>query len=102
MATSVVDGGHCRQYFENEKNSIAGICLDARAKDGMWLFDTVEPGRPNQCNFVHPKHMKEEAEDFLDSVFKHFMEGYGEEYCAEIMGGEGNIRRYPRDPNLTS
>ena len=93
MATSVVDGGHCRQYFDNEKNSVAGICLDARAKDGMYLFDTVEPGRPNQCNFVHPKHMQEEAEAFLDSVFSHFLEGYGHDYCREIMGGDGNIRR---------
>ena len=39
MAISVVDGGHYIQYFGNEKNSIAGICLDSRAKDGIYTFD---------------------------------------------------------------
>ena len=31
--------------------------------------------------------MKEETEAFLDSVFKHFLEGYGEDLCAEMLGG---------------
>ena len=57
MATLVVDRRHCRQYFENKKNTIVGIYLEARAKDGLFLFDSVKPGRLNQCNFVHPKHM---------------------------------------------
>ena len=74
MATSVVDGGYCRQY------SIAAICLDAQAKDRMYLFDAVEPGRKNQCHFMHPNHIQEEAETFLDTVFDHFLKGYGEAF----------------------
>ena len=54
MATSVVDGGDCRQQIENEQNSIVGICMDARSSDGMYLFDSAEPGRRNQTNFLHP------------------------------------------------
>ena len=30
MATSVVDGGHCRQHIDNEGKSIVEICMDAR------------------------------------------------------------------------
>lgn len=38
MAKSVVDGGDCRQYIENEKKLIVEICMDARSLDGMFIF----------------------------------------------------------------
>ena len=67
--------------------------MDARTKDRLFIFDSVEPGRKNQCNVVHPKHIQEEAEQFLDSVFNHFLQGYGAEKCKYMLGGEGHIRR---------
>ena len=51
------------------------ICMGVRGKDVMFLFNSDEPGRTKQCNFTDPKHLKEEAEVFLDEVFKHLLQG---------------------------
>ena len=93
MAASAVDGGDCRTLILNEKQSIVEICMDKRGSDGMFLFDSAEPGRDNQCNFLHPKHMKAGAENFLDSLFGHLIEGYGEDYCRVLFWGTGKVRR---------
>ena len=99
MATSVVDGGNCRQHIDNEGQSIVEICMDARGADGTYIFDSAEPGHANQCNFLHPKHMREEAEAFLDGVFAHLHTSYGSEYCRRILGGEGHVRREAKVKN---
>jgi len=93
MATSVVDGGDCRQTIENKRNSIVGICMNATSSDGMFLFDSAEPGRRNQCNFLHPKHLQGEAEAFLDNLLDHLLRSYGADYCRSIFGGDEHVRR---------
>lgn len=65
MATSVVDWGDCSQFIDG-KGSIREIALGAMSSNGHFLFDLVEPGKRNQCNFIHPKHVAEEAEQFLN------------------------------------
>ena len=67
--------------------------MEAMASDGNFLFDSVEPGKRNQCNFIHPKHVIEEAEQFLDKVFDHLLTTYGAEYCRNLFGGHGHVRR---------
>ena len=70
--------------------------MDAKGTDGMYLFDLVEPGHANQCNFIHPKHLREKAETFLDKVFDHLLSSYGADCCRTILGGEGHVRREAR------
>ena len=43
----------------------------------MFLFDSAEPGRLNQTNFLHPKQLQAEAEQFLDALFTHLLTSYG-------------------------
>ena len=100
MTTSVKEGGHSWQYFNKEDNSIAGICLDAPAKDRMFMFHTVEPGKHNQRTFVHPKHMQVEDTECLESVFTHFLQDYEADYCLQMLEGEGNICRELKLANL--
>ena len=69
MATSAVDGGDCHQHIENEGKSIVHIFMDVRGKDGMLLFDSIEPGRPNQWNFIHPRNLKEERGIFRQHIW---------------------------------
>jgi len=66
---SVVNGGDYIQYIENKKKSIVEICIGTRSLDGIFLFDLAEPGRNNQCTFLHPKHLRAKAEAFFDSAF---------------------------------
>ena len=66
--------------MENEGRSIVEMCMDAKGADGMYLFDLAEPGHANQCNFIHLKHLREEAETFLDKVFDHLLSSYGADY----------------------
>ena len=79
--------------FDNKNRSVAQICLAHRSGHGLYLFDSVELGRRNQCNFLHLKHLQAEAEAFLDSVFEHLVNCYGIKYCQGILGGEGQVRR---------
>lgn len=67
--------------------------MDVKGTDGMYVFDLVEPGHANQCNFLHPKHLRKEAERFLDEVFTHLLQGYGADYYRILVGGEGHMRR---------
>ena len=92
MATSVVNGGDSRQVIRNKDKLIVEICLDARSKDGMYLFDLAEPGRRNQCNFLHLKHLRGEVEAFLDNVINHLLQSYGADYCCSDLGEDGHVR----------
>ena len=67
--------------------------MDERSEDGMYLVDSDEPGRRNQCNFLHPEHLKGEAEVFFDGSFNHILQSYGADNCQTIFGGEGHVRR---------
>ena len=48
--------------------------------------------------------MKVEAENFLDSLFNHLIEGYGEDYCQALFRDAGKVRREARmttSPKIT-
>ena len=74
----MVDGGNCRQHIENEGKLIVEICMDVKWTDRMYVFDWVEPGHANQCNFLHQKHLRKEGEMFLDGVFGHLLQDMGQ------------------------
>ena len=79
--------------IENEQHSIAEICLDHGGKDGMFLFDSAEPGQHNQCNFIHLRHLQAEVDKFLNAVFDHLLKSYSKDYCKAIHGGTGHVQR---------
>ena len=93
VAISVVNGGSCDQRFEDDGMTLVEMAMEKKAKDGTFMFETVEPGRVGQCNFLCPKYLREEAEEWLDYTFQGILDHYGEEKCREVFGGDNYIRR---------
>ena len=103
-AISVVNGGYCDQRFEEDGMTLVEMAMQKKGKDGTFLFETVEPGRIGQCNFLCPKYLREEAEAWLDDTFQGILDYYGEEKCREVFGEnyirrEAKIRTTPRITN---
>lgn len=61
--------------------------------DGIHLFDSEEPGHVNQCNSIYLKDLQAEPETFLDRVFDHLLQSYGDDSCRKIFGVEGHVRQ---------
>ena len=93
MAISVVNGGSCDQRFEDDGMTLVEMAMNKKSKDGTFLFETVEPGRVGQCNFLCPKYLRDEAEEWLDYTFQGILDHYGEVKCRAIFGGDNYIRR---------
>lgn len=67
--------------------------MDTKTGDNDFIFDTVELGQVNQCNFFCPRNLKDEAEAWLDSTFNGLLMEFGADVCREILGGEAHVRR---------
>jgi len=109
MAILVVDGGWCACVFtpadygnalaegcdqgKNKKFTIVGMVMDAKTGGNEFIFDTVEPGRVNQCRFLCPRPLKDEAEAWLDRTFNGLLMEFGAEICREMLGGEAHVRK---------
>ena len=87
MAMLVVKMGNYQQHVENKGKAKIEICMNVKGTDGMYLFDSTEPGIQNWCNFLYPKHLWEEVDTFLDSIFNHQLQGYVANYCRILWGG---------------
>lgn len=101
MAKSVIDGVNCCQFIENEQKLVVEILMDAQGTDDKFLFNLVEPGRTNQCNFLHPKQLTTKVEAFLDSIFNHLLQSYGAAYCKKLLGGGWACKKGGASPNNT-
>ena len=99
-ATSVVDMGNGDgNFFTEEEGTTKGNgniqdwVMDALTQEGTYLFHLVEPGRPEQCYFLHEKVRQVEAEQWLDDCFNRIPQKYGAVKYKTILGGDGHVRR---------
>ena len=56
-----------------------------------YFFNTVEPGRFNQYNFLCPTTLLEEAEVHLDWMFNGLLQEFGIEDYMEVLRAESTL-----------
>ena len=74
----VTEGG---DQGDNVKFTIVGMGIDAKTWDDEFFFDTVEPGRINQCNFLCLRTLREAAEAWLNRTFNGLLMEFGADTC---------------------
>ena len=102
----MVDGGNYSEVFGElhakctKNETIVNMEIMVISLNDTYLFNVVEPRRPNQSKFMCSKRLLQEAEKWLDDIFDRLLQKYEALTCKDVLGGIGHVQRTKSDSYL--